>query len=92
MQYLQEKELIKMVVERQNEDIVIRLNAALVDIRDVQHLVDPFRFIESVAKNQGTEEQAAELAREAEANWWKRNKQRFLPWLLLSIQTSCLVL
>lgn len=68
-----------MLVERQNEDIVIRLNAALVDIRDVQHLVDSFRFIESVAKNQGTEEQAAELAREAEANWWKRNKQRFLP-------------
>ncbi len=68
-----------MIIERQNQDIVIRLDASVVDIRDVQKFVDYFRFMESNAKNQGTEEQASQLARQVHAEWWKENKQRFLP-------------
>lgn len=68
-----------MVIERQNDEIIIRLPAALLDIREVQKLVDYFRFVESNAQNQGTEEQAAELAREVDQNWWRENKHRFLP-------------
>jgi hypothetical protein len=67
-----------MVIERQNEDIVIRLKAGSVDMREVQKVVDYFRFMESNAKNRGTEEQAAELAREAHAQWWSENKKRYL--------------
>ena len=68
-----------MLIERQNDEIVIRLPASLLDIREIQRLVDYFRFVESNAKNQGTEEEAAGLAREVEATWWKENKHRFLP-------------
>lgn len=68
-----------MVIERQNQDIVIRLDGSVVDIREVQKFVDYFRFMESNAKNQGTEGQAAQLARQVHAEWWKENKQRFLP-------------
>lgn len=68
-----------MVIERQNNEIIIRLPESLLDLREVQRLVDYFRFIESNAQNQGTEEQAAELAREVDAKWWQENKQRFLP-------------
>jgi hypothetical protein len=42
-------------------------------------LVDYFRFLESNSQNQGTEEQAAELAREIDTKWWKENKHRFPP-------------
>ena len=67
-----------MVIERQNQDIVIRLNSSLVDIEDVQKLTSYFRFLESNAKNQGTEEEATELAREVHKDWWNRNRSRFI--------------
>lgn len=67
-----------MVIERQDQDIIIRLNAASVDMREVQKVVDYFRFMESNAKNRGTEAQAAQLARDAHAQWWAENKERYL--------------
>ncbi|GGH53410.1 hypothetical protein GCM10007423_58850 [Dyadobacter endophyticus] len=67
-----------MIIERQNEDIVIRLNASLIDMEEVQKLTSYFRFIESNAQNNGTEEQAAELAREVHSAWWAKNRSRFI--------------
>ena len=67
-----------MIIERDKEDIVIRLNGSLVDIEEVQKFADYFRFIESNAQNQGTEEQAELLARESQKGWWKQNKHRFV--------------
>ncbi|MHA4736932.1 hypothetical protein [Dyadobacter sp. MSC1_007] len=67
-----------MVIERQNEDIVIRLNASLINMEEVQKLTSYFRFLESNAKNQGTEEEATELAREVQRMWWAENRSRFV--------------
>ncbi len=67
-----------MVIERQNEDIVIRLNASLIDMEEVQKLTSYFRFIESNAGNKGTEEEATELAREVHSAWWATNRSRFI--------------
>lgn len=67
-----------MKIERQNEDIVIRLNASLINMEEVQKLTSYFRFIESNAQNNGTEEQAAELAREVHSAWWAKNRSRFI--------------
>ncbi len=66
-----------MIIERDKQDIVIRLNASLIDIEEVQKFADYFRLIESNAQNQGTEEQAAELARESHKDWLKENAYRF---------------
>lgn len=68
-----------MFVERQNQDVVIRLNASLIDIREIQRFVDYVGFLESNAKNQGSEEEATQLARETDFTWWQANKHRFLP-------------
>ena len=68
-----------MVIERQNDEIIIRLPAHVFNIRETQRLLDYFRFAESNAMNRGTAAQAAELAREIDANWWAKNKHRFLP-------------
>ena len=68
-----------MVIERQNNEIVIKLPEALLNLKEVQRLLDYFRFIESNATNRGSEEQAATLARGVDATWWQANKQRFLP-------------
>lgn len=67
-----------MVVERKNGEIIIRL-PDIFDIQEVQRLLDYFRVMEVSAKNQGTEEQAANLARKVEADWWKANKSHFFP-------------
>lgn len=67
-----------MVIERDNNTIVIKLDATLVDINDVQRFADYFRVIESNAKNKGTEEQAAALADEIDKKWWAENKHSFL--------------
>lgn len=66
-----------MVVEQQNQDLVIRIPRP-VDMRAAQKLLDYFSLMESIAKNQGTEEQAAELAREAHKSWWSANRDRFI--------------
>lgn len=68
-----------MVIERQNNEIIIRLPDSLLEVKEIQRLFDYFRFMDSNAKNQGTEEQAAELAREVNKAWWNANKHRFLP-------------
>jgi hypothetical protein len=40
--------------------------------------IDYLRILESNAQNQGTPEQADELAREIDKSWWTENKHRFI--------------
>lgn len=67
-----------MVIERLNQDIVIR-PATGINMGAVQKVIDYINMLEITAQNQGTEEQADELAKEVNANWWKENKHKFLP-------------
>ncbi len=66
-----------MVIEQQNQDLIIRIGRPA-DMRVVQKLLDYFNLMESISKNQGTEEQATELAREVHKNWWAENRSRFI--------------
>jgi hypothetical protein len=45
---------------------------------EIQKTIDYLRILESNAKNQGTQQQADELAREINKNWWTENKHRFI--------------
>ena len=65
-----------MVIERDKEDIVIRLNAPI-NMRAAQKVIDYFNLLESISKNKGTEEQAEELAWESHRNRLKENAHRF---------------
>lgn len=65
-----------MVIERDNNNILIKMDGSI-NMKPVQKLIDYLNLMESVSKNQGTEEQAAELARESEKQWWNENKHRF---------------
>lgn len=66
-----------MVIERLNEDIIIR-PVGKINMAAVQKVIDYINVLEIAAQNQGTEEEAGELAREVNVNWWKENKHRFL--------------
>jgi hypothetical protein len=67
-----------MVVERENENVIIKVNPALIGMDEVQKIIDYFRVLESNAQNQGTQEQADQLARESQKGWWKENRDRFI--------------
>ncbi len=66
-----------MVIERQNNEIVIRPNGS-VNMEAVQKVIDYINVLEIVAQNQGTESEAGQLANSIEGNWWSKNKRRFL--------------
>ncbi len=66
-----------MVIERTDKEILIRIPAST-DIVGVQRLIDYLKFREIASKSQATQDQIDELARESKAEWWKRNKKRFL--------------
>jgi predicted trehalose synthase len=65
-----------MTIEQTDQGILIKTTAP-VNTRDVQKIIDYFALKELSSKNQGTQEQADELAREAETEWWEANKHRF---------------
>jgi hypothetical protein len=67
-----------MVITRNDRSITIEADDSI-NMEAVQKVIDYINILEITAQNQGTEEQAAELARETEANWWEANKSRYLP-------------
>jgi len=67
-----------MVIERENENVVIRINPALVGMDEIQKMIDYFRVLESSAQNRGTQEDVDALARESQKGWWKENRYRFI--------------
>ncbi|GLU56727.1 hypothetical protein [Dyadobacter frigoris] len=66
-----------MIIEQQNQDLIIRVTAPA-DIRATQKVVDYLNLMESISKNQGTEEQATELARDVHNEWWIKNRSLFI--------------
>jgi hypothetical protein len=66
-----------MVIEQTEQGILIKTNLP-VNMKAVQKIADYFDVLEIVSRAQGTEEQAAELAKESNKNWLKENAHRFL--------------
>lgn len=67
-----------MVITRQDRNIIIEASDSI-NMGAVQKVIDYINILEIVAKNQGTEEQASDLAEQVNKNWWIENKSRFLP-------------
>lgn len=67
-----------MVITRQDKNILIETNGSI-NMEAIQRIIDYINVMEITSQNQGTEEQAAELAREIDKNWWSAHKSRFLP-------------
>ena len=65
-----------MVVTRENENVIIKVNPALVGMDEIQKTIDYFRLLESNAQNGGTQEDADELARESHRQWLQENRER----------------
>ena len=67
-----------MIVERENENVIIKVNPAVIGMDVIQNTIDHFRALELNAQNQGTHEQADALARESQKGWWNENRHSFI--------------
>jgi hypothetical protein len=67
-----------MVVERiANNQILISFSSGG-DIFGVQHLIDYAKYLDATANSRVKQTDIDELANEVTANWWDKNKYRFL--------------
>lgn len=66
-----------MQIERTDKEILIRVSPDT-DLPGLQRLMDNIRFREIASKSKATQEQIDKLADESKADWWKKNKSRFI--------------
>ena len=66
-----------MSIERIDNGILIRPTEAI-NMESVQMVIDYVNVLEITARNQGTEEEAAEWANDTDRRWLEKNKHRFI--------------
>ena len=67
-----------MVLERvANNQIAISLSAGI-DVFGVERLINYAKYLEATSDSQVRQADVDKLADEVSANWWNKNKQRFL--------------
>jgi len=67
-----------MLVERiTNNQIIISFSSGT-DIFGIQRLIDYAKYLEATSKSQVKQQDIDKLADEVNANWWSKNKHRFL--------------
>ncbi|MCB9227547.1 MAG: hypothetical protein H6578_10325 [Chitinophagales bacterium] len=63
-----------MIVERQNNEILVRFSAGL-RVSKIQSLLDYLRYIELTAKSNTTEKDLEKLVKESKQNRWEKIKK-----------------
>lgn len=66
-----------MVIERVNDEIVIRLPSN-VDTAGLQQLLDYLTYKEATAASAAVQADVDMLAMEVKEGWWAKNRSRFL--------------
>jgi hypothetical protein len=66
-----------MLIEMTNSEIIIRL-PKIFEKDNLIQLIDYFRAMEIVNNAKGAEEDANNLAEELNAEWWNKNKNKYL--------------
>ena len=67
-----------MIVERvTNNQIVISFSSNR-NIFEIQRLIDYAKYLEATSKSKAKQTDIDQLADDLNANWWNKNKQRFL--------------
>jgi hypothetical protein len=67
----------EMTVESINNETVIRVPSSI-KFNFIQDFIDYLNAISIISKSQANEKEIDDLAEEAQEQWWKNNKSRFL--------------
>jgi len=63
-------------IERTDKEILIKIPLGSTP-KQVQNMLNLFRYLELRQGNKITQEQVKELAKESKEKWWEENKHRF---------------
>ena len=67
-----------MLIERTtNNQIVITVSSS-VDSFSLQRLIDYIKYLEATSKSKAKQSDVDKLADEVNAEWWKKNRKRFI--------------
>jgi len=66
-----------MIVERTNNELIIRLPAT-VNAAEIQDLLNYLRYQELTSKFAVKQNEVDKLANQANQGWWKHNKDKFI--------------
>ena len=66
-----------MVIERINDEVVIRL-PAFMNVEAMQRTLDLLSLKEATARSVATQKDIDLLAAEAKKGWWAKNRKRYL--------------
>jgi len=67
-----------MLIERSDDNKIIITVSSTVDSYGLQRLIDYAKYLESTSKSKAKQADADQLAEEANASWWGKNKDRFI--------------
>lgn len=66
-----------MTIERQNNEIIIRIPDSL-GVDEIQRMINYIRYSEITAKSKAKQEEINKIADDVDRSWWEKNKERLL--------------
>lgn len=66
-----------LIEQTNNNQIIIKLSSS-VDSFGLQQLIDYVKYLELTAKSKAKQTDVDSIADEVNANWWKKNRNRFI--------------
>jgi hypothetical protein len=66
-----------MRVERQNNEIVIRISDNI-DINILQNFIDYLKIKSIISESKAEKKDIKNIAKEINSSWWSKNKSRFM--------------
>jgi len=67
-----------MLIERITKNQIAISFSPETDIWGIQRLIDYAKYLDATSRSQATQSDIDNLADEISANWWNKNKHRFL--------------
>jgi uncharacterized protein YlaN (UPF0358 family) len=67
-----------MIVERVTNNQIVISYSSDTDIFGIQRLIDYAKYLEVTSKSKAKQDDIDKLADEMNADWWNKNKHRFL--------------
>ncbi len=66
-----------MIIERTQEELVIRLQANQFNSKHLKNIIDYLEYLEATSKTIANQDDIDELARAINKKWWNDNQYRF---------------
>jgi hypothetical protein len=66
-----------MIVQTKNNETIIRIPNSI-DFAYLQDFIDYIAVKSILSKSKATDKQVTDIAEKAQANWWKKNKNKLI--------------